>query len=113
MARKGKRRCDQLPVLHADAAGIDIGASELFVAVPAGRDADPVRSFCNFHAGSQRASRLASALWSSICGDGINERLLDPGAPDPGVSRVEVYLVNAHHVKNIPGRKTDVSDCQW
>jgi len=85
MARKGKRRCDQLPVLHADAAGIDIGASELFVAVPGGRDADPVRSF---HAGSQRGSRLASALWSSICGDGINERLLDPGVPDPGVSRV-------------------------
>jgi transposase len=26
---------------------------------------------------------------------------------------VEVYLVNAQHVKNVPGRKTDVSDCQW
>ena len=27
--------------------------------------------------------------------------------------RLEVYLVNAQHVKNVPGRKTDVSDCQW
>ena len=26
---------------------------------------------------------------------------------------LEVYLVNAQHVKNVPGRKTDVSDCQW
>ena len=33
MAKKGNRRCDQLPVLHPDAAGIDVGASELFVAV--------------------------------------------------------------------------------
>jgi transposase len=24
-----------------------------------------------------------------------------------------VFLVNAHHVKNVPGRKSDVSDCQW
>ena len=26
---------------------------------------------------------------------------------------IEVCLVNAQHVKNVPGRKTDVSDCQW
>lgn len=26
---------------------------------------------------------------------------------------LEVCLVNAQHVKNVPGRKTDVSDCQW
>ena len=25
----------------------------------------------------------------------------------------DVLLVNAHHVKNVPGRKTDVLDCQW
>jgi transposase len=25
----------------------------------------------------------------------------------------EVYLVNARHVTNVPGRRTDVSDCQW
>jgi hypothetical protein len=33
MARNGKKRCEQLPLLHPDAAGIDVGASELFVAV--------------------------------------------------------------------------------
>jgi len=25
----------------------------------------------------------------------------------------QVFLVNAQHVKNVPGRKSDVSDCQW
>ena len=48
MAKKSHRRCDQLPVLHAEAAGIDVGASELFVAVSAGRDPQPVRSFPTF-----------------------------------------------------------------
>jgi transposase len=27
--------------------------------------------------------------------------------------KIDARLVNAHHVKNVPGRKTDVSDCQW
>lgn len=48
MAKKGKRRCDTLPILHPDAAGIDIGASELYVVVSANRDPQPVRSFPTF-----------------------------------------------------------------
>jgi transposase len=48
MAKKGKRRCDALPGLHLDAAGIDVGASELFVAIGADRDPHPVRSFDTF-----------------------------------------------------------------
>jgi hypothetical protein len=38
MAKRSKKRCEELPVLHPDAAGIDVGASELFVAVSADRD---------------------------------------------------------------------------
>jgi hypothetical protein len=45
MARKSKRRCDTLPVLHPDAAGIDVGASELYVAVSADRDRNPSAAF--------------------------------------------------------------------
>jgi len=45
MAKKSKRRCDTLTVLHPDAAGIDVGASELYVTVSADRDLQPVRSF--------------------------------------------------------------------
>lgn len=113
MARKGKRRCDQLPVLHPDAAGIDIGASELFVAVPADRDADPVRSFATF---TQDLNALAD--WLQCCG--VRSVAMEstsvywiPVYQILESRGFEVYLVNAHHVKNVPGRKTDVSDCQW
>jgi transposase len=36
------------PVLEPNAAGIDVGARELFVAVPADRDGNPVRVFASF-----------------------------------------------------------------
>jgi transposase len=113
MARKGKRRCDQLPVLHPDAAGLDIGASELFVAVPADRDPDPVRSFATF---TRDLNALAD--WLQRCG--VRSVAMEstsvywiPVFQILEFRGFEVYLVNAHHVKNVPGRKTDVSDCQW
>ena len=46
--RKSKKGAAILPVLHGDAAGIDIGATEIYVAVPADRDQDPVRAFETF-----------------------------------------------------------------
>jgi transposase len=113
MAKKGKRRCDQLPVLHPDAAGIDVGASELFVAVAADRDPNPVRSFPTF-------TRDLNALAEWLQGCGIRSVAMESTSvywiPIYQIleSRgFEVYLVNAQHVKNVPGRKTDVSDCQW
>ena len=45
---KAKGSCRMLPVMHPDAAGVDIGAEEIFVAVPADRDAESVRSFDTF-----------------------------------------------------------------
>jgi len=45
MAKRAKKRGEQLPILHPDAAGIDVSASELFVAVSPDRDFQPVRSF--------------------------------------------------------------------
>src|SRR5947209_2316889 len=113
MARKGKRRCDQLPVLHPDAAGIDIGANELFVAVPPDRDTDAVRSFATF---TQDLNALAD--WLQRCG--VRSVAMEstsvywiPAYQILESRGFETYLVNAHHVKNVPGRKTDVSDCQW
>ena len=56
MAKRAKKRCEQLPILHPDAAGIDVSASELFVAVSPDRDFQPVRSFPTFReAGRTRA----------------------------------------------------------
>lgn len=113
MAKKTKRRRDQLPVLHPDAAGVDIGASELFVAVPADRDGQPVRSFPTF-----TRDLVALADWLQSC------HIRSVAMESTSVYWIpvyqileergfEVYLVNAQHVKNVPGRKTDVSDCQW
>jgi hypothetical protein len=42
MAKKSKKRCEELPILHPQGAGIDVGASGLFVAVSADRDTQPV-----------------------------------------------------------------------
>ena len=115
MARKkirGKKNVS-LPVLNADAAGIDIGATEIYVAVPTDRDAEPVRMFATF---TQDLNALAD--WLERCG------IRTVAMESTGVYWIPlmqileargmiVYLVNAKHVKNVPGRKTDVSDCQW
>src|ERR1700675_1375487 len=113
MAKKSKRRCDTLPVLHPDAAGIDVGASELFVAVSADRDPHPVRSFPTF-----TRDLHALADWLEQCGVhsvamGFTSVFWFPIYQILEARGLEVYLVNAQHVKNVPGRKTDVSDCQW
>jgi hypothetical protein len=113
MAKSGKKRCEQLPVLHPDAAGIDVGASELYVAVPSDRDALSVRSFPTF---TRDLNALAD--WLQQCG--VRSVAMEstsvywiPVYQILEARGFEVYLVNAQHVKNVPGRKTDVSDCQW
>jgi transposase len=110
---KGKSGGRMLPVLHEDAAGIDIGAEEIFVAVPTDRVLDPVRSFGTF---TRDLHELAN--WLRNCG------VRTVAMESTGVYWIplyqiletrgfEVFLVNAQHVKNVPGRKSDVSDCQW
>lgn len=116
MAKKRKRDAKAqavLPVMRPDAAGIDIGATEIFVAVPVDRAAEPVRSFPTF---TQDLYRLAD--WLQQCNvktvamesTGVYWIPLFQILEDRGL---EVCLVNARHVKNVPGRRTDVCDCQW
>src|SRR5712691_624783 len=113
MITKRKKRAQDLPVLHPDAAGIDIGASEVFVAVPADRDAESVRSFPTFtrdlHA---LADWLNSCEIRSVAMESTSVYWI-PLYQILESRGFEVYLVNAQYVKNVPGRKTDVSDCQW
>ena len=96
-----------------NAAGIDCGASEHYVAVPPDRDANPVRSFRTF-TGDLRGL----ADWLITC------RVTHVAMEATGVYWIPVFeileargvhviLVNARHVKNVPGRKSDVSDCEW
>jgi transposase len=61
--RKKHRQLDRsLPEMRPNAAGIDIGATEIFVAVPADRDSDSVRSFPSF---TEDLHRLAD--WLQAC----------------------------------------------
>ena len=101
------------PVVQTDAAGIDIGATEIYVAVPPDRDAEPIRCFESF-----TPDLMALADWLQTC------RIRTVAMESTGVFWIplfqiledrgfEVCLVNARHVKNVPGRKTDVLDCQW
>lgn len=106
-------QANTLSVRNPNAAGLDIGASEIYVAVPEGRDEESVRCFATFTADLHQL-----AAWLEACG-------VDTVAMEStGIYWVpiyeileakgfEVYLVNARHAKNVPGRKTDVQDCQW
>jgi len=102
-----------LHVLHPHAAGIDIGAREIYVAVPPGSDPRPVRAFPTF-----TEDLHALRDWLQACG------VTTVAMESTGVywiplfqileaAGIEVCLVNARHCKNLPGRKTDVQDCQW
>lgn len=102
-----------LELVHPNAAGIDIGNESHFVAVPPGRDAEPVREF-----GSWTADLNRIAEW--LIGCGIDTVAMQStgvywfAAYDVLEKRgLKVFLVNASHTKNLPGRKTDVQESQW
>ena len=103
----------RLECIEPNAAGIDIGATEIYVAVPPDRDRDPVRSFPTFS-----EDLLALAAWL------LAGRIRTVAMESTGVywiplfqileaRGIEVCLVNSRHVKQVPGRKSDVADCQW
>ena len=100
-------------IINPDSAGIDIGASSHFVAVPVGRDDETVREFECYTPDIQmmiawlKKCKITSVVMESTGSYWIPvfEMLEQAG--------FEVYLVDAHHVKNIRGRKSDVIDCQW
>ena len=99
--------------INLDAAGIDCGSEAHYVAVPPERDVEPVRSFKTF---TGDLHRLAD--WLGTCGiktvamesTGVYWIPIFEILEDRGF---EVLLVNSRHIKNVPGRKTDVLDCQW
>ncbi len=108
-----RQRFSPLTVTYPDTAGIDIGSASHFVAVPPERDAQPVREFRSF-----TADLHALADWLRQC------EVQTVAMESTGVYWIPlyelleaqgftVYLVNARHVKNVSGRKSDVLDCQW
>lgn len=102
-----------LTLTHPNAAGIDIGSAMHYVAVPPDRDDEPVREFKSFTADLERL-----AAWLNVCGVdtvamGSTGVYCIPLYELLEVRGFRVLLVNARHVKNVSGRKSDVLDCQW
>ena len=111
--RSIKTQRESFSVINPNAAGIDVGSEEHWVAVPEDRDKQPVRSFKCF-----TADLHVLADWLKKCG--IQTVVMEstgvywiPLYQILETQGFEVKLANARHVKNVPGRKTDVSDCQW
>jgi transposase len=99
--------------INQNAAGIDLGSGEHWVCVPSDRTDNNVRRF-----GCFTPDLMAMADWLTQC------QVTTVAMEATGVYWIpvfqileargfEVKLVNAHHVKTVPGRKTDVKDCQW
>ena len=120
MARKSKKikkrkivELEALKQINLNAAGLDIGAAEIYVAVPESCGTESVRCFQTY---TRSLHDLAD--WLEACG-------VDTVAMEStGIYWIPIYeildqrgfevlLVNARHIKNVPGRKTDVLDCQW
>src|SRR5437773_12015931 len=103
---------DGLPQIRANAAGMDIVASEIWVDVGS-NDVDPVRRFETF-----TANLNEMADWMKRCG--IETVAMEstgvywiPAFQILESKGIEVFLVNARQAKNVSGRKTDMLDCQW
>lgn len=104
---------ETLDQVQPHAAGIDVGAEEMYVCVPSGRDESPVRVFGTF-----TGELEALADWLEQCG------IQTVAMESTGIYWIPLYevleargfevcLINAGHAKNVPGRKSDISDCQW
>ena len=113
LARRLRSADPGLEVVHPDAAGIDVGNGSHYVAVRPDRDPEPVRRFACFTADLYRmaewlrgcgvktvAMQSTGVYWIPLC-DILEE------------FGFEVFLVNARHTKNLPGRKSDVQESQW
>jgi transposase len=103
----------KLDHINHKAAGIDIGSYSHYVAIPEGLDTQSVREFKTF-----TNSLIELVNWLKRVG------VTTVAMESTGIYWIPVYdmleehgfevlLVNARHVKNVPGRKTDVLDCQW
>ena len=100
-------------VINPDAAGIDLGSAEHWVAVPPDRDEESVRCFGTFTSDLE-----ALVQWLKGC------RITSVAMEATGVFWIPIFqilerhgfkvtLANARHLKNVSGRKSDIADCQW
>lgn len=102
-----------LTIVNPDAGGIDLGNGSHWVAIPSGRDENPVQEFGCWTADVVRMGKWLIARGittvamqaTGVYWIGVYDILTSLG--------IRVVLVNAQHTKNVPGRKSDVQECQW
>jgi hypothetical protein len=99
-------------VIHLNAAGLDIGSREIWAAVDPDLEGETVRCFGTFTPDLE-----ALATWLIECG--VETVAMEatgvywiPVFELLEACGLQVYLVNARHLKRVPGRKSDVQDCQ-
>jgi transposase len=111
--KKLRKRATGLATLNSNAAGIDVGSTTHVVAVPPNRSETPVRSFRSFTGDLyQLADWLKEVGVTTVAMESTGVYWI-PLFEILETRGFEVLLVNARHVKHVPGRKTDVNDAQW
>jgi len=111
--QKAIKVTEDMPVINSNVGGIDVGAAEVWVSVPPGRDEEPVRRYGMF-----TRDLYEMAAWLKQCG------VESVAMESTGVYWIPVFqilerrgisvaLVNAKYAKNVAGRKSDWLDCQW
>src|SRR4029077_13404433 len=106
----------ELQILRPDAAGIDCGAQEHYIAVPPERVSAgeaTVRRFSAFTEGLDAAVEWLKACRVTTVAMEATGIYWIPLHQKLEAAGIEVYLVNAGHVRHVPGRKSDVQDGQW
>ena len=110
---RAQREQRLLQKIHLNAAGIDMGSRSHWVSVPDDRDPQPVREFASFtHDLEALATWLEAGGIDTVAMESTGVYWI-PLYEVLEARGVEVLLVNARHVKGVPGRKSDILDCQW
>lgn len=111
--KQAKRERHLLERINLNSAGIDIGGEEHWVAVPEDRAEEAVQRFGNHTAELHRLAHWLEACEIDTVAMESTGVYWIPLFEILEARGIAVVLVNAHQVKNVPGRKTDVLDCQW
>ena len=108
-----KKRVEPIEIVHPNAAGLDIGARDIYACVPPDRAGETIKVVGTF---TPDLEQLADWL--------VAHQVDTVAMESTGVYWIPVFellearglklsLVNGRHVKHVPGRKSDVQDCQW
>lgn len=112
-SKKQRPKRADLGLLNLNAAGLDIGAEEIYACVPNDRDEMPVRKFGTYTVDLHKLADWLTACDIEMVAMESTGIYWIPAFEVLEMRGFAVSLVNARHLKNVPGRKSDVSDCEW